>query len=91
MGRLDVEGYGFVHVPSAPGTHELSCPTWRPVGTAAQELATFFVGGSPVLASTSVIFSAVAERHRLVTAPSGTVHMRLECVHRFLESEGVEA
>ena len=91
MGRLEVEGYGFVHVPTAPGAHELSCPLWRPVGTPAQELAAFFVGGAPALTATSVLFSAASERFRLVTAPSGTVHVRLDAVHRFLDAEGVEA
>jgi len=91
VGRLEVEGYGFVHVPSAPGTHELSVAMWRPVGTPAQELAAFFVGGAPALATTSVLFSAASERYRLVTAPSGTVHARVECIHRFLDAEGVEA
>jgi len=23
-------GYGFCHVPTAPGTYELDCPTWLP-------------------------------------------------------------
>ena len=91
VGRLEVEGYGFVHVPTAPGSHEVSVPLWRPVGTPEQELSHFFVGGAPALAATSVLFSAASERFRLVTAPSGTVHLRLECMHRFLQDEDVEA
>lgn len=26
-------GYGFIHVPTVPGMHELECVTWKPVGT----------------------------------------------------------
>ena len=29
-GRNDVVGYGFCHVPTAPGMYELDCPTWLP-------------------------------------------------------------
>jgi B9 domain-containing protein 2 len=36
-GRLEVAGYAVVHVPSAPGSHELSVQTWRPIGSAADE------------------------------------------------------
>jgi B9 domain-containing protein 2 len=77
-----------VHVPSAPGLHELSVPLWRPLGTPAQELAAFFLGGpDQLLTSTSVLFSAASERYRLVTVPSGTVHVRVEVLQRFVEVE----
>ncbi|KAJ1554266.1 B9 domain-containing protein 2, partial [Cladochytrium tenue] len=26
-------GYGFMHVPTTPGKHELECVTWRPTGS----------------------------------------------------------
>ena len=88
LGRLQVAGYGFVHVPSAPGLHELSVPLWRPLGTPAQELEAYFLGGSDtLLTSTAVLFSAASERYRLVTAPSGTVHVRVEVLQRFVEVE----
>ena len=87
LGRLEVEGYGFVHIPSAPGLHELSVPLWRPLGTPAQELSAYFVGGAVALHTTSVLFSAASERYRLVTAPSGTVHLRLEVLQRFVDAE----
>ena len=31
------DGYGFCHVPTAPGNHKLECVTWRPVGTFAEQ------------------------------------------------------
>ena len=90
-GRLEVEGYGFCHVPSGPGLHELSVATWRPVGTAADEWAAFFLGGTPALKSTAVLFSAMTERHRLVTVGSGSVHVRLELLQRHMDIYGVES
>ena len=91
VGRLEVEGYGFVHIPTSPGTHELSVPTWRPVGTSGQEMAAYFLGGVPKLKSTAVLFTAAHEqRFRHVTASSGTVHIRLELLHRHYDKEGLE-
>jgi hypothetical protein len=31
------DGYGFCHVPTAPGTHTVECVTWRPTGTLAEQ------------------------------------------------------
>jgi len=89
-GRLDVEGYGMVHVPTAPGLHELSCETWRPLGTPAQEWAAFFVGGTPALKSTAVLCAAASERNRLATTGSGKVHVRLELMQRHMDLYGLE-
>jgi len=30
--RSELAGYGFCNVPSTPGLHKLSVPTWRPRG-----------------------------------------------------------
>ena len=38
-----------MHVPSAPGVHDLSCRVWRPRGSLLDRFATFFVGGAPAL------------------------------------------
>ncbi len=37
-GRDDLYGYGFVHVPTAPGAHEVECLTWRPVGSFGEQV-----------------------------------------------------
>ena len=92
MGRLEVEGYGFAHIPSSPGTHEISVPTWRPLGSESQELGAYFLGSVPKLKSTAVLFtSAHEQRFRHITASSGTVHVRLEILHRHYDKEGLEA
>lgn len=31
-GRSELAGYGFCNVPSTPGHHHISVPTWRPRG-----------------------------------------------------------
>jgi hypothetical protein len=48
-GRSDLGGYAVVHVPAAPGMHEISCRAWRPSGSKADRFAAFFVGGAPQL------------------------------------------
>ena len=91
-GRLEVEGYAFVHVPSAPGLHEVSVPTWRPLGTPEQELAAFFLGGVPRLKTTTVLFSSAHDqRFKHVTASAGTVHLRLEILLRHFDKNEIEA
>ncbi len=60
-GRNELVGYGFVHVPSAPGVHEVQCSCWRPVSPEwNDEVQAFFVGGNhdPV-----ALFDDAAEQH----------------------------
>ena len=33
-----VVGYGFCHIPTAPGTHEVRCATWKPVGSTGEQI-----------------------------------------------------
>lgn len=30
---LNLDGYGFIHVPTVPGMHQLRCSTWKPSGS----------------------------------------------------------
>ena len=72
-GRLELQGYGVLHVPCTPGSYEVSCPTWRPAGTPSQEMAAAFVGGVPHLKSTSVLYTDQQHRKNIATVSSGTV------------------
>ena len=54
-GAKDLAGYGFAHVPTAAGEHEVEVATWCPEGTAAERLSAFFVGGRPRLKFEEVI------------------------------------
>uniref|UniRef100_A0A7S3R578 B9 domain-containing protein 2 n=1 Tax=Dunaliella tertiolecta TaxID=3047 RepID=A0A7S3R578_DUNTE len=75
-GRNDVCGYGFCHVPTAPGMHELDCVTWIPEGTVGERLRAFFVGGNPRLKLEEIVHTP-GDRFRLQTQTSGIVHLQL--------------
>lgn len=88
FGRVDLCGYGIIHIPTRPGHHTLTCPTWRPTGTLTEELRRAFLGGGPQLLSTEFMHSAL-ERYRLHTIPSGSVHLELGILLRNFEKHGV--
>lgn len=90
FGRLECLGYGTLNVPPLPGSHELVCPIWRPVGSASQEAASFFLGGYPTLRSTSFVGAAPSERYRLTTAGSGSVRVTVDVVTRNMGPYGVD-
>jgi B9 domain-containing protein 2 len=82
-GAKDLAGYGFVHVPTAAGEHEIEVATWCPEGSAAEKLRAFFVGGRPRLKFEEVIHSP-GDRFRLQTRAAGIVEVRLGvCVKDF--------
>nr|XP_028694255.1 B9 domain-containing protein 2 isoform X2 [Macaca mulatta] len=89
FGRCQLAGYGFCHVPSSPGTHQLACPTWRPLGSWREQLARAFVGGGPQLLHGDTIYSG-ADRYRLHTAAGGTVHLEISLLLRNFDRYGVE-
>ncbi|MEJ1288647.1 hypothetical protein NN561_019681 [Cricetulus griseus] len=84
FGRCQLAGYGFCHVPSSPGTHQLDCPTWRPLGSWREQLARAFVGGGPQLLHADTIYSG-ADRYRLHTAAGGTVHLAIGLLLRHFD------
>lgn len=49
FGRNELYGYGFVHIPTSPGTHDIQCPTWKPAGSWTEQVTQYFVGGGPQL------------------------------------------
>ncbi|NWX53258.1 B9D2 protein, partial [Steatornis caripensis] len=83
-------GYGFCHVPSAPGCHALDCVTWRPRGTGWERLCQRFVGGGPQLLDPEALATGADERFRLRTETSGTVHLQLGVILRHFGRYGVE-
>ncbi|XP_078490287.1 tectonic-like complex member MKS1 isoform X2 [Ciona intestinalis] len=59
-GRRRTEGYGYLTIPSSPGTHTYTVQCWRPLGNAgypaiAAELRRFFIGGNPELEDISYV------------------------------------
>lgn len=78
-GRNDVCGYGFVHVPSSPGMHQIECAVWVPEGTLFERIQQWFVGGRPRLKLEEVVHTP-ADRYRLRTRAMGVVHLDLAIV-----------
>ena len=89
FGRNELYGYGFCHIPTSPGTHEVNCPTWRPVGSFMETVSQYFLGGGPQLKNTDLIYSG-ADRYRLRTEAMGQVHLRLGIILRNFDKFGIE-
>ncbi|XP_030377674.1 B9 domain-containing protein 2 [Scaptodrosophila lebanonensis] len=83
-------GYGFVHVPTQPGSHRLEINTWKvaPAGwwNCIKER---FGGGGAALSKTDLLYSGV-DRYKLQTRSSGKVIVDLNLVFRKFEEYGVE-
>ncbi|XP_005533892.1 PREDICTED: B9 domain-containing protein 2 [Pseudopodoces humilis] len=84
-GRRGLAGYGVCAVPSAPGSHLLTCVTWSPRGSPGQRL---LGPGAPQLLRPEAAASA-GERFRLRTESAGTVQLRLGVLPRHLQRFGV--
>mmetsp|Transcript_18836 Transcript_18836/g.52535 ORF Transcript_18836/g.52535 Transcript_18836/m.52535 type:complete len:178 (+) Transcript_18836:224-757(+) len=87
-GRNDICGYGFCHIPAAPGMFELHCPTWLPMGNLGERMSAHFVGGGPRLKLEEVVFTA-GDRFRLQTTAGGIVHLELCVVAKDFERHNV--
>ncbi|KAL9182037.1 hypothetical protein ACHAXT_012380 [Thalassiosira profunda] len=89
-GRSILSGYGFAHLPTNPGCHELEVRCWRPSGSMREELESFFLGTSSCLVDENVIFGkAWEDRSSLVTVSSGIVRMHVNVLLRFFGEQRV--
>ncbi|KAJ0004085.1 hypothetical protein NQD34_010299 [Periophthalmus magnuspinnatus] len=87
--RYRTEGYGYLLFPAVPGTHTVTCHTWRPlqIGTVSA-LRRFFIGGSPELEDLShVRIPSTFKGERLSrfgfrTESSGSVTFNLHCIQQ---------
>eukprot|EP00033_Pygsuia_biforma_P003005 GCRY01003306.1.p1 GENE.GCRY01003306.1~~GCRY01003306.1.p1 ORF type:complete len:177 (+),score=20.33 GCRY01003306.1:270-800(+) len=89
FGRNDLAGYGFVHIPTAPGQYELDCVTWRPQGTMLEEMSAFFLGGTPRLRNEDLVLSSQQRFPKLKTIAAGTVHVKLNVIMMNFKKFGV--
>ncbi|XP_011409625.1 PREDICTED: B9 domain-containing protein 2-like [Amphimedon queenslandica] len=89
FGRNELYGYGFIHVPTVPGNHEVDCVIWKPVGSFMDQVTSFFMGGGPELSQESLVHSS-EDRLRLRTESSGRVRLKLGIIIRNFEKFGVE-
>ena len=55
--RLDIAGYGMVHLPLSTGAHALEIHCWRPAGSWYQNLSAKFIGGYPRLVRPQLVVS----------------------------------
>lgn len=78
-GRADIAGYGFCHIPGAPGRHEISCPMWVPTGSDLGRFKSFFIGGNPRLKDGDVAHRP-GERFLLQTEAAGMVHIHVNVI-----------
>lgn len=89
-GRSVLSGYGFTHLPTNPGYHELEIRCWRPSGSLMEELQSFFLGTSSCLVDEQVIFGKAWEkRSQLTTISSGTIKMNIHVLLRFFNEQKV--
>ena len=88
-GRNELYGYGFCHLPTSPGIHEISVPTWKPSGSFQETVTEIFLGGGAQLRNPDLIYSS-ADRYHLRTAAMGKVHLRLGVILRNFDKYGIE-
>ncbi|MCJ8748811.1 hypothetical protein PDJAM_G00169010 [Pangasius djambal] len=98
--RYRTEGYGYMVIPATPGSHRVTCHTWRPLqtGTVA-ELRRFFIGGAPELEDISdVRIPGTFKGDRLSrfgfrTQTTGSVTFSLNCIQHsraFVEASALK-
>ncbi|KAK3527341.1 hypothetical protein QTP86_021947 [Hemibagrus guttatus] len=98
--RYRTEGYGYLVIPATPGSHRVTCHTWRPLqtGTVA-ELRRFFIGGAPELEDISdVRIPGTFKGDRLSrfgfrTQTTGSVTFNLNCIQHaraFVEANALK-
>lgn len=92
FGRKLLQGYGFEHLPMAPGPHRLEVNLWRPTGTPEQELDSYILGRTPALVNHEPLYdSAWRERCRLITTAAGKVCIDIMVVTRNADKVGIDA
>jgi len=88
-------GYGVVHMPMAPGSFELECPTWMP--TNAGDMHECLLGNPMVLMSPAEMMTPAGRkelcRYALETESSGTVMLNIGIIMKepLVQKEGIQA
>ena len=89
FGRNHLIAYGFCHVPTSPGLHNLDVATWRPSGSLRETISHYYVGGGHQLRQPDWLSSG-SDRFRLTTTAMGKVHIQLGIIHRHFDKFGIE-
>ncbi|KAJ3222581.1 B9 domain-containing protein 2 [Clydaea vesicula] len=88
FGRNELYGYGVCYVPTIPGTHEIDCVTWRPVGSFTDQLWSFFLNATPQLKNLDIIHNPT-DRYQLTTESMGKIHLEITVICRNFQNYGV--
>ena len=88
FGRNSLIAYGFAHIPSKPGIHDVEINTWRPVGSASDELNSRFLGTAVHLIDETLVYEPV-DRFRLMTKTMGIVNSKIMVVIRNFKKSGI--
>jgi B9 domain-containing protein 2 len=92
-GQQELAGYGFTHLPTVPGIHEVEISTWRPLGHSQEEISSFFIGGTDRLAKDSfdaIFAKSWVQRCHLKTVGAGVVMLNMAVVLKHFAAENVE-
>ena len=85
FGRSILAGYGYSHLPTQPGDHEMEIHCWKPTnGTLREKLEEFFLRKTPSsLSDEDIIFGkAWDDRSRLTTISTGKINLNVNVVLR---------
>jgi hypothetical protein len=85
--RHIVEGYGFVKLPTTPGTYEMDVKTWVPKGGIRSEMRNYFIGGAYRLRNLKSIEmpsdmggASFLSKFGFRTETSGTIKVRMNII-----------
>ena len=87
--RNKLYSYGFCHIPTSPGMHEIECHTWQPRGSSAETVSQHFLGGGRQCKNPDLIYGT-GQRKLLRTNSMGKVHVRLGVILRNFDKLGIE-
>ena len=90
LGKCNISAYGFMSIPLRPGTHELICHTWRPVGDFRRRIIDYLTGYRMHLVDPSDVISNGLNRHVIQSESMGTVRTKLSVILRGFEQYGVD-
>jgi B9 domain-containing protein 2 len=84
-------GYGFAHIPMRPGKHHLDIVTWRPEGSFAESLHSFFLGDRPQLKNPAIVANTFGGKGRygLKGVSGGIVYVSVDVIASGFEKFGV--
>lgn len=90
LGKCNISAYGFMSVPTKPGSHALICSTWRPVGDFRRRIIDYLTGYRMHLVEPADIISNGLNRHAIQSLSMGSVKAEINVVSKGFERYGVD-